>query len=122
MESGAAVETLEAIEASVAALAVLVRHATGNPGSAGGDPLRDQTDACLDGLAEAKRAEAKMAALIVHLTARYADGARALASPAATPQEATAQEMAVVAEVACVLTVSERTAGGGCQIDCVGGM
>jgi hypothetical protein len=29
-----------------------------------------------------------------------------------SPQEQTAQEMGIVAEVACALTVSERTAGG----------
>ena len=31
--------------------------------------------------------------------------------PAGSPQERTAQEMAVTAEVACVLTVGERSAG-----------
>jgi hypothetical protein len=109
MESRAAVDALEAFEASVAALGALVRRATGDSGSA--DPLRDQADACLDGLAESARADAMMAAVRVHLAAGYAEKATALASPAATPQENTAQEMAMVAEVACVLTVSERTAG-----------
>jgi hypothetical protein len=33
-----------------------------------------------------------------------------MAAPAVSPQERTAQEMAITAEVACVLTVSERTA------------
>ena len=97
--------------ASMSALADYVRRATGNPGSGGADPLREQADACLDGLAESARVDAILAALRVHLTAAYADKATALASPAASPQEHTAQEMAVVAEVACVLTVSERAAG-----------
>ena len=64
--------------------------------------------------------DASSAALKVHLTAGYVRAAEALARPAASPQEHTAQEMAVVAEVACVLTVSERTASGRCQIVCVG--
>jgi hypothetical protein len=111
MEKTAADEALEAFEASAAALVALVRRATGNSGSGGADPLRDQADACLDGLAESARVDAILAALKVHLTAGYADKATALATPAASPQEHTAQEMAVVAEVACVLTVSERAAG-----------
>ncbi|HCB57766.1 MAG TPA: endonuclease, partial [Arthrobacter bacterium] len=40
----------------------------------------------------------------------YAEAAQTLAGPAESPQEHSGQEMAVVAEVACVLTVSERTA------------
>ncbi|MET1021136.1 MAG: DUF222 domain-containing protein, partial [Arthrobacter sp.] len=74
------------------------------------DPLRDLADACLDGLAEVARREARTAARKVRLTAEYVHAARALAPPAASPQERAAQEMALVAEVACVLTVSERTA------------
>ncbi len=73
--------------------------------------MRDLADGCLDGLAEVARLEARTAALKVQLAADYARAARFLAPPAASPQEQTAQEMAVVAEVACVLTVSERTAG-----------
>jgi hypothetical protein len=111
MESRAAVETLEAVEASVAVLAALVRRGTGNLGAPGADPLRDQADACLDGLAEVARVEARMAALKVHLTAGYAHTAKAMAAPALSPQENTAQDMAMIAEVACVLTVSERSAG-----------
>ncbi|MBT2597170.1 HNH endonuclease signature motif containing protein [Arthrobacter sp. ISL-72] len=121
MESRAAVVALEGIESSVAALAVCVRGAAGEVAPAGGDPagvdpvgldpLRDQADAFLDGLAEVGRMEARLAALKVHLAAGYAAAAEALAAPAKSPQEHTAQEMAVTAEVACVLTVSERTAG-----------
>ncbi|MBT2594242.1 DUF222 domain-containing protein, partial [Arthrobacter sp. ISL-72] len=116
MESRAAVEALEGIESSVAALAVCVRSAAGEVAPAGadpagGDPLRDQADAFLDGLAEAGRMEARLAALKVRLAVGYAAAAEALAAPAKSPQEHTAQEMAVTAEVACVLTVSERSAG-----------
>ena len=112
---------LEGVESSVAALAVSLRPVTGNCGAAGdtasagvdpagGDPLRERADAFLDGLAEVARTEARLAALKVHLAAGYAAAAEALAAPARSPQEHTAQEMAVTAEVACVLTVSERTA------------
>ena len=52
-----------------------------------------------------------MAALKVRLAAGFADTERTMAAPGAGPQERGAQEMAIVAEVACVLTVSERTAG-----------
>ena len=110
MENAAAVEVLEAIEASVAAVGVLVRPKVPGGGS-GADPLRQQVDDWLDVLAEAARLQAKTAALIVRAAAGFADTTRAMAAPDALPQERTAQEMAIVAEVACVLTVSERTAG-----------
>ena len=101
---------LEAIEASVAAVGVLV-HRKGREGGSGVDLLRQQADDWLDILAEGARLQAKTAALIVRAAAGFADTTRAMAAPAASPQEDTAQEMAVVAEVACVLTVSERSAG-----------
>jgi hypothetical protein len=110
MESRAADEALEAIKASVAALASLHRSARDDDPS-DSDPLRRHVDVCLDRLAGIARLEAQSAALKVRTAAEIAEGSMALASPAASPQEHTAQEMAVVAEVACVLTVSERTAG-----------
>ncbi|MDP9982531.1 hypothetical protein J2W14_001919, partial [Pseudarthrobacter oxydans] len=75
------------------------------------DPLRDRADACLDGLAEAAREEARFAALKVRLTADYAEATRAMASPTASLHDRTVQEMAMIAELACVLTVSENAAG-----------
>jgi hypothetical protein len=75
------------------------------------DPLRERADAALDGLAEVARLEARAAALKVTLASQYVQASRALAAPAASPHERAAQAMAVVAEVACVLTVSERAAG-----------
>jgi hypothetical protein len=110
MENAAAVEVLEAIEASVAAVGVLVRR-TGSGGGSGADPLRDQADDWLDILAEAARLQAKTAALTVRAAAGFAETTRVMAAPEALPRERTAQEMAIVAEVACVLTVSERAAG-----------
>jgi hypothetical protein len=77
----------------------------------GANPLRRVADACLDGLAEVARGEARLAAIKARLTAEYERAAEALAPPAASAQERTAQEMSVVAEVACVLTISERAAG-----------
>ena len=95
MESSAAVETMEAIDASTSVLADFVRRGTlsaplqsapagadllrdqqeARPGGAGVDPLREQADACLDGLAEVARMEARSAALKVQLTAGLVPGA-----------------------------------------------
>ncbi len=108
-------EAVAAVAASAAALAALIgadTHADANADFApDADPLRAVAEACLDGLAEVARGEARFAALKARLAAEYVRAAEALAAPAASLQERTAQEMAVVAEVACVLTVSERTAG-----------
>ncbi|MGP4033954.1 DUF222 domain-containing protein [Pseudarthrobacter sp. 1C304] len=118
-------EAAEALAASAAALAASVGAAgpsglpaggppdVGSPqdGSGpleGGDPLRDLADACLDGLAGLARVEAQSAALKVLVAAEYLHTTKALAAPEAS---GTAQEMAEVAEVAGVLTVSERSAG-----------
>ncbi len=113
-ESGAAVE---AVAESVAGLAALAGSGAGHadppvvdslPDS---DPLRGLAEGCLDGLAEVARLEARTAALKVQLAADYAQAARFLAPPAASARDRAVQEMALVAEVACVLTVSERSAG-----------
>ncbi|MEW1819771.1 endonuclease, partial [Arthrobacter sp. NPDC080031] len=61
------------------------------------DPLRDLADGCLDGLAEVARLEARTAALKAKLATDYLQAARALASPDAPPQEATARELALIA-------------------------
>jgi hypothetical protein len=114
MDAKAAVQTVEGVEHSVAALAVLVREAAGaetrtGPGP-GGDPLRDQADAWLDALAEAARLEARVAALKVQAAAGFASAAADLAAPDASPSERDVLEMSVTAEVACALTVSEGSA------------
>ncbi|RAX44803.1 endonuclease [Arthrobacter sp. AQ5-06] len=114
MESRAAwgTECRDAFEAVAASVSVLGRVGQGaNSDACGPDPLRRRADACLDGLAAVARAEARMAAMKVHLAAEYADAAKDMAAPAMAPQESSAQEMGLVAEVACVLRVSERTAG-----------
>ncbi len=53
-----------------------------------------------------------IAALKVYAAADFASTVRAIAGPAVSPEDHTAQDMSIVAEVACALTVSERTAGG----------
>ncbi|WP_251044755.1 HNH endonuclease signature motif containing protein [Arthrobacter sp. ISL-5] len=110
MECKAVAETLEAMEVSLAALAECAGRADGTLAPVGADPLQDEADACLDGMAAVARVEAGMAALKVHFADGYANAAAAMAAPAVSPQERTAQVMAVTAEVACVLTVSERSA------------
>ena len=113
MDDRAVAETLEAMEASVAVLsdyAGVSGTARTAGGGAGSDPLREQADACLDGLAEVGRLEARLAALKVHFADAYVAAARAVAEQASSPQERTAWQMAVTAEVACVLTVGERSA------------
>ncbi|MDD1477381.1 HNH endonuclease signature motif containing protein [Arthrobacter sp. H16F315] len=81
------------------------------PDASGGDPVRDLADACLDGLAEVARLEARTAALKIRLAAEYVQASRALVPPGASAQVRAVWEMALVAELACVLTVSERAAG-----------
>ncbi|WP_374199815.1 DUF222 domain-containing protein [Arthrobacter sp. SO5] len=110
MEGRAAAHTLEAMEASLARLAAFAGRGAGNAASTRADPLRDEADACLDGMAEVVSMEARVAGLKVHFAAGYARAAAAMAAAAASPQARMAQEMAVTAEVACVLTVSERSA------------
>lgn len=110
MESTAASDALDAVAASVAALYRL-RDGAPLTEMSDSDPLRQLADRCLDGLTEVTRMEARTAALKVRLAETFVEATRALASPAASPQEQSAMEMGLVAELACVLTVSERTAG-----------
>ncbi|WP_426224980.1 DUF222 domain-containing protein [Pseudarthrobacter sp. DSP2-3-2b1] len=75
------------------------------------DPLRRRKDFCLDRLVGIARLEARTAAEKVRVLAELVEVCAALDPPGQSPQEATAQEMSLVAEVACALTVGERTAG-----------
>ncbi|MBE4718387.1 HNH endonuclease signature motif containing protein [Pseudarthrobacter sp. AB1] len=110
MDSRGAVVTAEALSVSFAELAARLRGGADREGS-GADPLRRAADDFLDGLAAISRLDAKSAALKVWLAAGYSAAAVALAGPAESPQDHRGQEMAVVAEVACAMTVSERSAG-----------
>ncbi|QOD04245.1 HNH endonuclease signature motif containing protein [Pseudarthrobacter sp. BIM B-2242] len=74
------------------------------------DLLRQEYDGCLDALVEITREEARLAARKVRAAARCAQLARTMASPSMTLQEESAHGMALVAELAGVLTVSEAAA------------
>jgi hypothetical protein len=98
----------EAVVDAVAVLAELRRRQRED--AAGPDPLRRGVDGSLDRLAAISRLDACTAAYKVLTATEFTDATTALTPPAASPQEHTAQEMAAVAEVACVLTVSEPNA------------
>ena len=95
--------------ASAAALAVVVPGAE-SAGACVLDPLRARADGWLDSLQEACRLQAATAAFVVHAAAGFAEATRAMCSPDEQPPQRLAQEMGIVAEVACALTVSERSA------------
>ena len=96
--------------ASMAALAVLAARSEGRSGSTSSNPLRDRADACLEGLEVTARMEAMLAARKVRFAAGFANVTRAMSPPDEQPHQRLAREMGVVAEVACALTVSERSA------------
>ena len=117
-------QALAAVAASMVELAAFTGAGSDNAGHSGAsplrepdsdplwaDPLRDLADACLEGLSAVPRMEAVTAALKVRLAADYLRAADALAGPPVALQDVRGQEMAVTAEVACVLTVGEGSAG-----------
>jgi hypothetical protein len=114
MNSGvAAAEVLEAIAASALAMAAEVRRAAdvgleSVPDPV--DPLGEQATVCLDGLTGVAGMEARLAGVKVQLVARYVAADAAMAVPGATPQDAAIRQMAVRAEVAGALTISEGAA------------
>ncbi|QOD03416.1 DUF222 domain-containing protein [Pseudarthrobacter sp. BIM B-2242] len=119
MDNRAGAEVLEAIAASALRLAGVLRGTdpadtppVAGPSAADSDPLRWQAEACLTVLSGAAGLEAMVAAVKVHAAGGYDEAAQVIAGPILSPQEQTAQEMGTVAEVACALTVSERTAAG----------
>ncbi|MEV8130504.1 DUF222 domain-containing protein [Pseudarthrobacter oxydans] len=92
-----------------AALAVLNAEVDGcgsEPFSAA-DPLAGMAEGSLDILAGAREAEAGLAGLKARAAMKYADTAHALAPPGMPVQ---AQEMAVAAEIGCVLALGPRAA------------
>jgi hypothetical protein len=128
MEKNPAVEQAEeAVEAAVAAfMAALAGSdcagsgAAGGPGAAVGpdaaagsddDPLQRVADRALDVLAVVGRSEAKLAAVKAEAVAVLAAATAVLNGPASSPQEATAQDRSLVAEVGCVLAIGDRAAG-----------
>nr|WP_307038160.1 HNH endonuclease signature motif containing protein [Arthrobacter sp. B3I4] len=75
------------------------------------DPLRELADACLDGMAAVARFEAGSAAVKARFAAEYLAAEESVASPAGSGRDRMMRQVAETAEVACALTVSERTAG-----------
>ncbi|UKA73812.1 HNH endonuclease signature motif containing protein [Arthrobacter sp. FW306-07-I] len=103
----------EAVEKAFGAMddaIAIIRAAVAGPhfGPASGtDPLASVADGCLDILALSARVEARIAALKAEATATYAESARS-AAPLDVPVQA--QEMAIAAEVGCVLAIGDRAA------------
>jgi hypothetical protein len=71
------------------------------------DPLAGLADGCLDVLAGARAVEAGLAGLKAKAAVKYAESASVVAGPDVPVQ---AQEMAVAAEVGCVLALGPRAA------------
>ncbi|NUP58143.1 MAG: DUF222 domain-containing protein [Pseudarthrobacter sp.] len=92
-----------------AALAVLHAEVEGGGPEAfsGADPLAGLADGCLDVLAGARQVEAGFASLKAKAAVTYAESAHAVAGPDVPVR---AQEMAVAAEVGCVLALGPRAA------------
>jgi Domain of unknown function (DUF222) len=122
MEMSPAVMQAEAaVDASVAAFtAVLVgsgpavsgaASSPAGPGGADDDPLQQVADGALDVLAGIARSEAKLAALKAQAAEVFAAATSLLNAPASSPQEATAQNRSLIAEVGCVLVIGDRAAG-----------
>ncbi|WP_457949589.1 DUF222 domain-containing protein [Pseudarthrobacter sp. alpha12b] len=72
------------------------------------DPLAGLADGCLDILAGSREVEARLAGLKAKAAVGYAESAAAVAGPDVPVQ---AQEMAVAAEIGCVLALGPRAAG-----------
>ncbi|QDG88573.1 HNH endonuclease signature motif containing protein [Pseudarthrobacter sp. NIBRBAC000502770] len=107
MGSGTAARAFEAIEAALSVLRGEVARAANGP-LAQSDPLAAVADECLDILAGVARTEARVAALKAAAAAAFAESARCMAPPDMPVQ---AQEMAVAAEVGCILAIGDRAAG-----------
>ncbi|KRE80739.1 HNH endonuclease signature motif containing protein [Arthrobacter sp. Soil762] len=114
MASEAVAKAFEAIDAAVAMLRDEVAESDcGSPSDS--DPLAVVADGCLDILAGIARAEARIAALKAEAAATYADSARSAVPPDMPVQ---AQEMAIAAEVGCVLAIGGRAAGALLEQSC----
>ncbi|MFJ5860231.1 DUF222 domain-containing protein [Pseudarthrobacter sp. NPDC092439] len=107
MASEAAMGAFEAIDAALAVLHAEVAASAARVPEAN-DPLAAVADECLDILAGVAQTEARVSALKADAAARYADSARSIAAPGMPVQ---AQEMAIAAEVGCVLAIGDRAAG-----------
>ncbi len=107
MANEAVVTAFEAIDAAIAVLrAEVAEPGCGLPVDM--DPLAALADGCLDILAGLSRTEARIAALKAEAAATYAESARSTA-PLDMPVQA--QEMAIAAEIGCILAIGDRAAG-----------
>jgi hypothetical protein len=106
MGKAAVAKAFEDIKAALAVLNAEVDECGSEPFS-DADPLAGLADGCLDILAGARVVEAGFAGLKARAAVTYADTAQAIA-PDAPVQ---AQEMAVAAEIGCLLALGSRAAG-----------
>ncbi|MDV2980916.1 UNVERIFIED_CONTAM: DUF222 domain-containing protein [Actinomycetes bacterium ARC8] len=77
----------------------------------GDDPLQRVADGALDVLAGVARSEAKLAAVKARAVQVLAAATSVVNGPPSSPQEATAQDRSLVAEVGCALVIGDRAAG-----------
>ncbi|MBA4102336.1 MAG: endonuclease, partial [Arthrobacter sp.] len=124
MEGNPVVVEAEAfVDASVAAFTAVLAGgdaAVSGPGAAGpgadagglgDDPLQRVADNALDVLAGVARSEAKLAAVKAQAVQVLAAAISVVNGPPSSPQEATAQDRSLVAEVGCALVIGDRAAG-----------
>jgi hypothetical protein len=112
------VEAEAFVDASVGAFTAVLSGAavagTTGSGAAGGfgdDPLQRVADGALDVLAGVARSEAKLAAVKAQAVQVLAAATSVVNGPPSSPQEATAQDRSLVAEVGCALVIGDRAAG-----------
>ncbi|WAJ32254.1 DUF222 domain-containing protein [Arthrobacter sp. FX8] len=106
MGKAAVVRAFEEIRAALAVLQAEVDGEGSLPFS-DIDPLAGLADGCLDILAGAREVEARVAGLKAKAAVGYAEAAHAVAGP---DVPVVAQEMAVAAEIGCVLALGPRAA------------
>ena len=104
MGKAAVAGAFEEIRAALAVLLAAVDGCAAEPFSAS-DPLAGLADGCLDVLAGAREVEASVAGLKARAAVAYADAAGVVAGPGVP---VVAQEMAVAAEIGCVLALGPR--------------
>ncbi|TNB73789.1 DUF222 domain-containing protein [Arthrobacter sp. BB-1] len=107
MGKAAVAKAFEDINAAVAVLRAEAVGCGSEPFSAA-DPLAGLADGCLEILAGAAGVQARIAGLVANAAGTYAGTARAAAPPDAPVQ---AQEMAIAAEISCVMAIGDRAAG-----------
>ena len=106
MGKAAVVGAFEDIRAALAVLLVEV-DGCGAESFSVADPLAGLADGCLDVLAGVREVEARVAGLKARAAVGYADAAGVVAGPGVP---VVAQEMAVAAEIGCVLALGPRAA------------